>query len=220
MRKLAVGLILGMLAGPLPAGAHMVWLERDGAGAAQAFFGEWDEGVKEKTGGALDRIAAPLAFGAARGEVLAIERKADHLAIAVQGPGDVRLVEESMAPRDDRQAGGKTKTIFHAKAGRTDTRPGLDLELVPLTAGGEQFVLLLRGAPMPKAALTLIGPPLWQKPLRTDAEGKVSLSTPWAGQYLVEVAHVEAKAGEGYDRIRHVSTLTFVVDKGMAWPAR
>ena len=33
--------------------AHLVWLERDGDGAARAYFGEWIDDIREKTGGLL-----------------------------------------------------------------------------------------------------------------------------------------------------------------------
>ena len=36
--------------------AHFVWLERDGDGPARAYFGEWIDDIREKTGGLLDRF--------------------------------------------------------------------------------------------------------------------------------------------------------------------
>ncbi|MGE8679153.1 MAG: DUF4198 domain-containing protein, partial [Achromobacter marplatensis] len=43
------------------------------------------------------------------------------------------------------------------------------------------------------------------------------ITTPWPGQYVLEAAHVEEKAGEAdgksYAKIRYVSTLTFNVSK-------
>ena len=42
--------------------AHFIWIEHDGDGVARAYFGEWAEDVREKTGGALDRIKSPRAF--------------------------------------------------------------------------------------------------------------------------------------------------------------
>jgi hypothetical protein len=34
--------------------AHFLWLERDGDGPARAYFGEWIDDIREKTGGLLD----------------------------------------------------------------------------------------------------------------------------------------------------------------------
>ena len=42
--------------------AHFVWLERDGEGPARAYFGEWIDDIREKTGGLLDRFKAPRGF--------------------------------------------------------------------------------------------------------------------------------------------------------------
>ena len=53
-------------------------------------------------------------------------------------------------------------------------------------------------------------------PLRPPTT-KVTIETPWPGQAVIEVGHVEKKAGEKdgrpYESIRHVFTLTFHVPK-------
>ncbi len=86
------------------------------------------------------------------------------------------------------------------------------------------FTLKLRGQPLAKAEVKVFGPPKWQKSLRTDDQGHVTLETPWAGRYVIEVVHVEEKPGESegesYNRLRHVSTLSFVMDQGIAWTAQ
>jgi hypothetical protein len=48
--------------------AHFLWLERDGDGPARAYFGEWIDDVREKTGGLLDRFKgrAPISVRAPR----------------------------------------------------------------------------------------------------------------------------------------------------------
>jgi hypothetical protein len=203
--------------------AHFVWIERDGDGPARAYFGEWAEDIREKTGGLLDRINSPRAFLADPTKTLPLERRPDYLEIALAGADDVRLVEEGLPPRDDARAGGKTKTVFHARAGRRDTRAILDLELVPTAVNSSTFTLLLRSQPLVKTEVKVYGPPKWEKSFRTDEQGRVTLQTPWAGRYVVEVVHVEEKPGEArgepYNRLRHVSTLSFVVEEGIAWTA-
>jgi uncharacterized GH25 family protein len=220
MKKLIFVLLL---LGANAAHAHFVWIERDGNAPARAYFGEWAEDVREKTGGALDRIKSPQAWVGAGAQALPIERRADHLEIAATVAGDVTLVEAGLAPRDDKKAGGKTRTVFHAKAGRSATKARLDLELVPTSANAGEFVLLFRGAPLAKTGVTVFGPPKWEKSLRTDEQGRVRLETPWAGRYVAEVEHIEEKAGEAggekYDRLRHVFTLSFGVADGIAWNA-
>jgi hypothetical protein len=162
--------------------AHYVWLEYDGNGPARAYFGEWVDDLREKAGGLLDRIKAPRAFLGASNDSLPIKRNENNLEIAVKGRGDLRLVENSMPAREDKEKGGRTKTIYYAKAGRSEVISKLDLEFVPTVANGNTLVLLLFGSPLPKAELMIIGPPRWEKPLTTDEQGRVTIPTPWAGQ--------------------------------------
>ena len=200
--------------------AHYVWLEREGEGPAYAYFGEWVDDIREKAGGLLDRIKAPRAFLGESTTSLPIKRHEDKLEIVVKGQGDLRLVENSMAPRDDAEKGGRTKTIYYAKAGRSETVSKLDLELVPTEANGNRFVLLFFGSPLPKAELTIIGPPKWEKPLTTNEQGRVTLPTPWAGRYVLEVIYFEEKPGGGdekFDRTRHISSLSFTQQSGIKW---
>jgi uncharacterized GH25 family protein len=201
--------------------AHFVWLERNEEGPARAYLGEWIDDIREKTGGMLDRIKAPKVFLGASTEPLAVKRNENNLEFQVKGRGDVRLVDSSMPPREDKEKGGATKTIYYAKAGRSETAAKLDLELVPTTPNGNTLMLVFRGAPLPKAEVTLIGPPKWQKPLVTDDKGQITLPTPWAGRYVLEVTHFDEKPGasseEKFNRSRHISSLSFVQQKGIHW---
>src|SRR4026209_259233 len=134
--------------------------------------------------------------------------------INAKGRGDVLFFDSSVPAREDKEKGGATKTIYHAKAGRAETAAKLDLELVPTTADGNTFVLIFSGTPLPKAELTIIGPSKWEKPLVTAEQGRVSLPTPGAGRYVLEVTHFDEKAGgsgeEKFSRTRHISSLSFV----------
>jgi hypothetical protein len=201
--------------------AHYVWLERDGDGPARAYLGEWIDDIREKTGGMLDRIKAPRVFLGASTEPLAVKRNENNLEFHIKGRGDVRLVESSMPPREDKEKGGATKTIYYARAGRTETAAKLDLELAPTVPNGNTLVLMFLGAPLPKAEVTLVGPSKWQKPLVTDDKGQITLPTPWAGRYVLEVTHFDEKAGssgnEKFNRTRHISSLSFVQQSGIPW---
>ena len=107
-----------------PARAHYVWLERDGDGPARAYLGEWIDNIREKTGGLLDRIKAPQVFLGTSTNPLPVQRKENNLEIEVSGHGDVRLVESGMPPREDKEKGGVTKTIYDGKAGGRRPPPG------------------------------------------------------------------------------------------------
>jgi Domain of unknown function (DUF4198) len=201
--------------------AHYVWLERDGDGPARAYLGEWVDDIREKIGGMLDRIKAPRVFLGTSTEALPIKRNEDNLEFQSKGRGDIRLVEDSMPPREDKEKGGITKTIYYAKAGRSETAAKLDLEFVPTAPNGSILVLIFRGAPLPKAEVTIVGPSKWQKPLVTNDKGQITLPTPWAGRYVLEVMHFDEKpAGGGnekFNRTRHISFLSFVHRDGIRW---
>ncbi len=210
---------LWMLASPTAAHPHYVWLERDGDGPTRAYFGEWIDDIREKTGGLLDRFKAPRAFLGKSDDALTIKRKDNYLEIDAKGPGDVRFVDRSIPPREDKQKGGVTKTIYYAKAGRSETAAQLDLELVPSAPNGRTFTLIFHGVPLAKTEVTLVGPPKWQKPLVTGDKGQVTLPTPWAGRYVVEVTHFDdqpsASGSEKFDRTRHIFSLSFVQEDGI-----
>lgn len=219
-RKLVAAFTL-VLATPLVQ-AHMVWLERDGntaAHPARIYFGEFAENVREQTGGALDRLVAPVAFVGSSDNALPFVRNADHLEVR-GADGEMRVIH-AVAPREDKKNGGHSRTVFLGRAGRIATTAALDLELVPVSAGGDRFTLLFKRKPLPKTELTLIGPPRWQKPLRTDEQGQVQIETPWQGRYLIETTYTEELAGElngaKFDRSRYVFTLTFTQADGIKW---
>ncbi|MFT4174945.1 MAG: hypothetical protein QM639_20410 [Rhodocyclaceae bacterium] len=225
-RAYRIVMSMALFACTASAQAHMVWLESDPAPAGQglrtrAYFGEWAEGLREKTGGYLDWIKNPVAFADDANKPFAITRGADYLEVAAGSAQDVRLIE-AMAPYADKEHGGHTRTVFLARSGRADTQARLDLELIPVSAGGNDFVLRFKGQALAKTKLTVFGPPKWSRELSTDDAGRVTLSTPWAGRYLVELEHIDAAAGKagdaGYDRTRYVFTLSFLNDKGIAWP--
>jgi Domain of unknown function (DUF4198) len=201
--------------------AHYVWLERDGDGPARAYLGEWIDDIREKTGGLLDRIKAPRVFLGPSTEALPVKRNENNLEFQAKGRGDVRLVEHNMPPREDKEKGGITKTIYYAKAGRSETAAKLDLEFVPTAPNGNILVLMFRGAPLPKAEVTIVGPSKWQKPLVTNDKGQIDLPTPWAGRYVLEVTHFDEKAGgnggETFNRTRHITSLSFVQNDGIRW---
>lgn len=98
--------------------AHSIWIEREKSGEAKAYFGEWQDGIKEKKGGYLDKLTGPKSYlGGTLGNPLPLTRQDDHFAIEAKGAGDVRLIESTFKPYDDKAAGGKTRVVFLAKEG-------------------------------------------------------------------------------------------------------
>ena len=194
--------------------AHYLWIERDAKGAARGYYGEWDNGLIEKTGANLDKIVGPKAFLSDPAKNLAVVRQADHLAFVASGPGDERLT--GTLTNDAR----KTRTTYYAKGGRTDVKAVFELELVPTKSSADEFTLLWKGAPLPKAEVTVYGPPKWKRVLSTDEQGHVSVTTPWAGQYIVEAIHLDDKADPAAVQEREVATVSFVTTSGIRWTGK
>ncbi len=210
MKTLLAKLLL-LIVIALPAQAHFVWIERDVQGNAAAYFGEWAANVRETEEGYLKLIAKPKAF-TADGKELAVTRANDRINIAAaDAKGDLRLTDTYFGEK------AKSVSFYQAKLGRTETAAKFDLELVPVAPNSNSFTLLLHGQPVPDADVTLFTSSGWSRTFKTDAAGKVTVETPWPGQAIIEVGHLEKKAGEkdgrAYESIRHVFTLTFDVAK-------
>jgi hypothetical protein len=211
MKSLAVAFsaLIALLA---PAAAHEVWIERDGDGPARVYLGEPNVPVTEAGDPEFPQLQTPVVFGADPAKPAALTRKTNHIEAAAE-PGDVRLRDDSVfEPWEDE--GKQAGVIYYARAGRTDTSAKLDLELVPVAAGGDEFVAMFRGQPLVDADIVVITPDYWQKSFKTDAAGKVSVPAMGAGRYLVNVSHTLDETGKvhGKDvaKVMHISTLTFV----------
>jgi len=212
LKKIPAALAVLVLASP--AAAHEVWLERDGAGPARVYLGEPAEAVPPGGDPEFANLKAPVVFTASQDKPAALARKADHLEAAVSGPGDVRLVDSSVFAPWKGDKGALEGAMFHARAGRTETRTALDLEIAPVAPNSDAFVVAYKGKPLADTSVTLVNPERWSKSFKTDAAGNVTVPTTWNGRYLLAVSHEAAEPGkvQGKDvtKIHHVSTLTFV----------
>lgn len=190
----------------LPVRAHFVWLERDAAGATAAYFGEWADDVRETQEGYLKIIAGPRGV-AADGSVIAATAGQDRIAVASPKSGDARFTAHYRPEKGD------NLVRYHARLGRTETAGVLDLEIVPATAGSNTLRVLFKGAPLPQAEVTLFTSEGWHRKFAADAEGRVTILTPWPGACVLEVAHLDKTPGEldgrAHAAVRHVSTLMF-----------
>ena len=207
LRLLASVLLLSLLT--LAARAHFVWLERDTSGAVAAYFGEWSDNVRETRDGYLKLIRAPKAF-AADGRELPVEIRHDRLAVATEGAfGDIRLANLFFPEK------GTTLVHYQARLGRAGSPTQLPLELAPVAADSNTFTLLFRGQPLADTGVTLFTSTGWQRTFKTDADGRVTIETPWPGPAVLEVTHLEKTAGQhegrAYEAIRHVATLMIAV---------
>lgn len=213
MKKwLAPLLALGAVAAP--AAAHEVWIERDGTTPARIYLGEPAEAVPENGDPEFPKLKAPLLFAESRERPAPLVRRTNHIEAAVAAPGDVRLVDDNVFEPWAGEDGKLQGVVYHARAGRTETRHALDLEIVPLTAGGDSFAVLWQGNPVPGAKLTIIDPDRWAKATLADDKGVVVVPARGKGRYLLSATH-EVKgervlSGKPVASALHVSTLTYV----------
>lgn len=188
--------------------AHFVWLEPVSAdGEAKAYFGEWADDMRETEAGYLKLVTAPRAV-AADGKESPATRHNDHFAIKAVPGGDARLVGGYVNDKG-------VVSLYQARTGRTETTARNALELVPQAPGSNSFSLLLNGKPLAKTKVVVFGPPKWEKSFYSDDAGKLTLQTPWPGQYVAEVSHEDKNAGghwdgKPYTQTRHVATLSFI----------
>lgn len=227
MKKLAIAIATMLACGV--AHAHYLWLESGEAGA-KLYFGEAEVLLKEKSPGKLDSIKGPQAFtvdGSGARTPASLTRTGDHLAIAGKG-ATVVVAEESLEVRDLGKHGlGIAKPNYYARHGQA-AGSAAALPLDVQANGANTFAVLYRGQPLKDAKLEVIAPNTWMQEHTTDAQGVVHINTPWRGQYVLHVLHVDKTPGEfegrKYDNVRNHFTYTFVMtdgtDPGPALPPR
>ena len=206
--------LLAISAAASPAAAHEVWIERDGAAPARIYLGEPAEAVPESGDPEFPKLKAPVLFTGNRDRPAPLVRRTNHIEAAVSGAGDVRLVDDNVFEPWAGEDGKLQGVVYHARAGRTETRHALDLEIVPLAAGGDSFAVLWQGSPLPGAKLTIIDPDRWAKSTLADDKGVVAVPARGRGRYLLSTTH-EVKgdrvlSGKPVASAVHVSTLTYV----------
>lgn len=195
------------------ASAHAIWLERDTLGPIRVYLDEI--APKEKEEDQTHRLKTSVVFTAdpARAAPLVHNEKDRHFVASVADKGDVRLRNDQVfAPWTD--GGVRHGNIFYARAGRNDTAPKLDFEIVPVKSGGREFTLLLRGQPVADAAVSVFSPQRVETKLTTDTAGRITVPEAQKGRYIIEASTIEDRAyksfGEEVARLVHVTTLSYV----------
>lgn len=210
MKKLSVTL-LALLGMSSLAQAHEVWVERDGAGPARIYLGEPADPLPPGGDPEFEKLKAPKLVPASQAAQV---RKTGYIEVAVPA-GDVRVIDDTVfAPWGE--AGKKEGVIYYARAGRSETKAVLPLEIVPVAANGNGFTLIQNGKPVPAVKITAISPTKWSKGFVTDAQGRVTLPVQEKGRYILSATQEEkgdlTLAGDKVATIYHIATLTFVND--------
>lgn len=210
--------------------AHQVWLEQDAQGA-KLYFGEFGENLREASPGLLDKFVKPTGQKvSARGaEPLQVSKTPNGFALAGRAArGESLIAEENTYPVSERKQGDKVTRSIYVPAARlvTDTakqEPKLTLDLVPtgtLAAGSVEVQAFYKGKPLPKAKVAVVTASGWAQEHHADDAGKLTVSLPWRGTYVLEMSHSDATAGERgaekYDRASYVTSLTLEQADGLA----
>ena len=195
-----------------PAAAHEVWIERDASGPARVYLGEPAAIVPEAGDPEVHNLKAPALFQADRSKTAPLVRRTNHIEAAVSGAGDVRLTDDNVFAPWEGEGGKWEGVVYYARAGRTDTKAVLDLEIAPTAANADSFTVNWQGKPLPGAKVIVINADRWQKSFTADAEGRVAVPVTGPGRYLLSVSHDVAGArtlgGKTVAKTIHVSTLT------------
>ena len=213
MKKLLTTLCLLGVAAAMPAKAHYLWIEPAGE-EAHLCFGEYENALREKTGGRLDTIAMPEVMTVSRASLTA-ERKTDYLGIKANGSQSLIAQEITMKVKDLRKNHiGIVKPMYYTRFAVSEKEEAsmLALDIQPVGKGAVR--VSLHGKPLAKNKLNVFAPNQWMREYETDVNGEVAVHTPWPGLYVVEVVHVEPVKGDyqgdSYEGIRHVGTLSFI----------
>ncbi|MEY4545639.1 MAG: hypothetical protein RL685_1834 [Pseudomonadota bacterium] len=222
-RKLLRAAIFGLLCLPAVAQAHYVWIESETNAEARVYFGEFNEGVREKAGGRLDERAALEAWSVRADHAkLALElvKRPDHFALRLdKAAGWVLATDTKTEVKDYRKNHlGIVKPMFYARAAIANqpaaASPSLRLDMLPVAGDAKAVQVFFDGRPLAKAKVAVYAPNLWMQELQTDEQGKLTPATPWPGRYVLDVVHEEGKPGEfkgqRYEAVRHRMTLSFV----------
>ncbi|NYF31723.1 MULTISPECIES: DUF4198 domain-containing protein [Sphingopyxis] len=197
-----------------PATAHEVWVERDASGPARIYLGEPADPVPEAGDPEFSKLKAPRLIAADAAKPAALVRRANHIEAAVTGAGDVRLTDDNVFAPWEADGGKWEGVIYYARAGRTETRSALDLEIVPTAADANSFVVHWLGKPLPGAKVTVINADRWQKSFAANDQGRIDVPVTGSGRYLLSTSHdvegARALGGKDVAKTYHISTLTFV----------
>ncbi len=194
---------------PAMAQAHEVWVERDGAGPARIYLGEPGDPLPEGGDPEFEKLKAPKLVPASSAAQV---RKAGYIEVAVRA-GDVRVIDDSVFDPWGEE-GKKEGVIYYARAGRSEAKAGMPLEIVPTAADANSFTLVRDGKPLAGVKVTAISPDKWSKGFVTDAQGRVTLPIKEKGRYILTATQEEkgdlSLRGAKVATLYNIATLTFV----------
>jgi hypothetical protein len=207
---------------PSFANAHYLWFAQQANGAPIIHFGEFNEGLIERSPGRMDEMPAISAFIGTT--PLTVTKTASHFALSgiASTSGPITAQELTYPIKDWRANGiGIVKPMYYARFARlgTTATPSLPLDIIP-AADGKSVRVYMGTIPLVGATVSFYAPNGWLKSDKTDASGNFAINMPWRGQYVAEVIHLERTAGTfnggAYEAIRHRATTTLIQTRGAA----
>jgi hypothetical protein len=239
-RGLRIVLAAMVAATPAMSDAHSLWIEQDEVGA-KMYFGEFGENLREASPGRLDKFVKPVAVHvSARGEkdVAVVKSSRAFVLEARAGKGESVVAYETASAISEAKGDGKPLRKLSVPAARfvsdwSAQKPKLALDVVPTgraVEGGAELAVSYGGKPLAGTEAHVIAQSGWERSIKTDPEGRITVGLPWQGAYVVEVRHTDASAGtrkvekdgatveEPYDVASYVTTLSFVTASGLPSP--
>lgn len=192
--------------------SHEVWLERNSDGSVKVLFGE--PGTEQASAKELATLSTARISDANATAPLTATAKGDHLLVSTQdAKTDVSFYADS-AWEPWKTDTGLQAAILYARTGQQHTKALQDFELTPTKAGAAEFVLSYKNKPLANHAVQVYRPGFWSKSFTTDAQGKLTIATPEAGQYLLVSNYTtdgkQQLAGNAVDSVLHITTTSFI----------
>ncbi|HRP69844.1 MAG TPA: hypothetical protein PLY93_09970 [Turneriella sp.] len=210
---------------PMAIHAHYIWIEYDKGREAKVYFGGVEDNEREVLPGKLDKIIGLKAHTIDAQGMLkesVVKKTSHYLGVEAQPNTTSIYVETLVMPVADlsKFGLGVVKPNYYARFGmhRTSSpqKAEMNLDILPVANAKDTMQILFRGKGLEKAKVSLYAPNTWMKEYRTDKDGKIQLSLPWTGEYVLEVIYTEKVSGKfdgkAYEAIRHRATYTFVVE--------
>lgn len=203
-----------LLATTTGASAHEIWLERHGD-TVRTYVG--DATGERDSGETLVKLVPTSAlFANDRSRPVAMSAQPEYLAASIAHQGDLHYYNDQVwAPWKDKD-GAYEAAAFQARMGRSGTHATQDFELVPLASGSDSFALMFKGQSLADTDVTIVNPDLWEKTVKTDKAGRLTVPVGAKGRYILVARHKAPAdleiAGQRVATLQHIASLSFVAD--------
>jgi hypothetical protein len=193
--------------------AHALWVV-PAEGGYKIQYGEPGEGLLENKD-KLEELG-PIQIKDGTGKVVRGVMHDDHV-LATAGPGGIVVSALNAPIYGEGEHSGRP--YWHARfiadpSQKVEATPGAALEILPNGKDGLSFSVIKGGKPLADEGVTMIAPGGWSKSFKTNAQGMLTIETPWSGLYLLEVGIEEKAPGKLKDKpyinVYNAYTLSFV----------